>query len=254
MRFSWILPLALLIAPASGFADQAGRLDNAATVLHELRATPDKDVPSELWEKATCVAVIPSVKKAAFIVGGEYGRGVMSCREHGRWSAPMFLMLEKGSWGFQAGAESIDLVLLMMNRGGVDKLLANKVSLGADASAAAGPLGRSAHAATDAQMKAEILVLARAGGLRRRQSLGGRAEARHRCQQRGLRACRDAARHPVRHDGQATGRCDRIHERSDPEHTGIEVKGGSGFWVPGSVHRPRSGSTQPREPGARHRR
>jgi len=165
MRFSWILPLALLIAPASGFADQAGRLDNAATVLHELRATPDKDVPSELWEKATCVAVIPSVKKAAFIVGGEYGRGVMSCREHGRWSAPMFLMLEKGSWGFQAGAESIDLVLLMMNRGGVDKLLANKVSLGADASAAAGPLGRSAHAATDAQMKAEILSYSRAQGV-----------------------------------------------------------------------------------------
>ena len=165
MRWLAIVPAMLLLATAQSFADEAGRLSNAATVLQELRATPDKDVPNELWEKAACVAVIPSVKKAAFMFGGEYGRGVMSCHEGPKWSAPMFLKLEKGSWGFQAGAESIDLVLVFMNRGGVDKLLANKVSLGADASAAAGPVGRSAHAATDAQMKAEILSYSRAQGI-----------------------------------------------------------------------------------------
>lgn len=165
MRWIWIVPVMLLVGTVQSFADEAERLSNAATVLQELRATPDKDVPAELWEKAACVGVIPSVKKAAFMFGGEYGRGVMSCRQSGRWSAPMFLSLEKGSWGFQAGAESIDLVLVFMNRGGVDKLLANKVSLGADASAAAGPVGRSAHAATDAQMKAQILSYSRAQGV-----------------------------------------------------------------------------------------
>jgi lipid-binding SYLF domain-containing protein len=165
MRWMVIVPVMLLCAAAQSFADEAGRLHAAATVLQELRTTPDKDVPNDLWEKAECVAVIPNVKKAAFMVGGEYGRGVMSCRNHGRWSAPMFMRLEKGSWGFQAGAESIDVVLLVMNRGGVEKLLNNKVSLGADASAAAGPIGRSANAATDAQMKAEILSYSRAQGV-----------------------------------------------------------------------------------------
>jgi len=165
MRWMVLVPVMLLCGSVQSFADESGRLQNAATVLQELRGTPDKGVPSELWEKAECVAVIPNVKKAAFMIGGEYGRGVMSCRNQARWSAPMFLRLEKGSWGFQAGAESIDLVLLVMNRGGVDKLLNNKVSLGADASAAAGPVGRSAHAATDAQMKAEILSYSRAQGV-----------------------------------------------------------------------------------------
>jgi lipid-binding SYLF domain-containing protein len=160
-----MLPAMLLALPVSGSADEAGRLQNAATVLQELHATPDKDVPADLWEKADCVAVVPSVKKAAFIFGGEYGRGVMSCRNSGQWSAPMFLRLEKGSWGFQAGAESIDLVLVFMNRGGVDKLLSNKVSLGVDASAAAGPIGRNATASTDAQMKAQILSYSRAQGV-----------------------------------------------------------------------------------------
>ena len=152
MRRMLIVPVMLLLGVTQSFADEATRLSNAATVLRELRTTPDKDVPSELWEKAECVAVIPSVKKAAFVIGGEYGRGVMSCRERGRWSAPLFLQREKGSWGFQAGAESIDLVLLVMNRGGVDKLLQDKVSIGAAASAAAGPIGRSAHAATVAEL------------------------------------------------------------------------------------------------------
>jgi lipid-binding SYLF domain-containing protein len=165
MRWMWMVPVILLCGSAQSFADESGRLRNAATVLEELRATPDKDVPSDLWAKAECVAVIPSVKKAAFMIGGEYGRGAMSCRNEGRWSAPMFLQLEKGSWGLQIGGESIDLVLLVMNKGGVEKLLQDKVSLGADASVAGGPVGRSANASTDAQMKAQILSYSRAQGV-----------------------------------------------------------------------------------------
>jgi len=105
------------------------------------------------------------MKKAAFVVGGEYGSGVMSCRTTHAWSAPVFMQLAKGTWGLQIGAEQIDLVLLVMNRGGVDKLLQDKVSLGTDASVAGGPLGRTAAAATDAQMKAEMLSYSRTQGL-----------------------------------------------------------------------------------------
>jgi SH3 domain-containing YSC84-like protein 1 len=108
--------------------------------------------------------VIPSLKKAAFIIGGEYGAGVMSCRTKG-WSAPAFMQLAKGSWGFQIGAEEVDLVLLIMNQRGVDKLLQDKISLGADASVAAGPVGRSVAAATDGQMHAEMLSYSRSQGL-----------------------------------------------------------------------------------------
>jgi lipid-binding SYLF domain-containing protein len=141
------------------------RLNDAATVLREIHAVPDKDVPQDLWNKAACVAVIPGLKKAAFVVGGEYGKGLMSCRHAGAWSSPVFMELEKGSWGLQIGAQSIDLVLLIMNEHGVDKLLGNKVTLGADASVAAGPVGRNAAAATDAQLKAEILSYSRTQGL-----------------------------------------------------------------------------------------
>jgi len=132
---------------------------------HGVNRGPDKDIPQELWDKAACVIVVPNLKKAAFIVGGEFGKGLMSCRQNGGWSAPIFMEMEKGSWGLQIGAESVDLVLLAMNPGGVRKLLGNKVSLGADASVAGGPVGRSAHAATDAQLKAEILSWSRAQGL-----------------------------------------------------------------------------------------
>lgn len=144
---------------------QNKRIVEAATVLQEIRSAPDKDIPEDIWEKASCVAVIPSVKKAAFIVGGEYGKGLVSCRQGGRWSAPSFILLEKGSWGFQIGGESIDLVLLVMNDRGVDRLLQNKVALGAEASIAAGPVGRDARAMTDAQLKAEMLSYSRAQGL-----------------------------------------------------------------------------------------
>lgn len=140
---------------------EAARLTNAARVVREINQT----IPPDLWTRARCVAVVPDVKKAALVFGGEYGKGVMSCRTDDGWSAPVFLQLAKGSWGFQAGAEQVDLVLLVMNESGVQKLLRNKVSLGADASVAAGPVGRQGHVGTDAQLTAEILSYSRAQGL-----------------------------------------------------------------------------------------
>jgi len=144
---------------------EAKRLQDAADVIQELHATPDKDVPQELWQRAECIAVIPNVKKAAFVFGGEYGKGVLSCRKAGAWTPPAFMMLAKGSVGFQIGGQSTDLVLLVMNDNGVKHLLEDKVALGAEASLAAGPVGRDARAMTDAQLKAEILSYSRAQGL-----------------------------------------------------------------------------------------
>jgi SH3 domain-containing YSC84-like protein 1 len=160
------LMLILTVRVSAEITDkQKSRLDESAMVLTEIHAAPDKDIPQELWERATCVIVIPSVKKAAFVFGGEYGKGLMSCRKGGTWSAPLFMQLQKGSWGLQIGAQSIDLVLLVNNERGMKKLLGNKVTLGAEASVAAGPVGRDARAATDAQMHAEILSYSRAQGL-----------------------------------------------------------------------------------------
>jgi SH3 domain-containing YSC84-like protein 1 len=144
---------------------EASRVQEAAIVLKEIHGVPDKDIPQDLWDRAACVMVVPGLKKAAFIVGGEYGKGLMSCRHNGDWSAPIFMQVGKGSWGLQIGAQSIDLVLLVMNTNGMEKMLRNKVSLGAEASVAAGPVGRDARAATDAQMKAEVLSYSRTQGL-----------------------------------------------------------------------------------------
>jgi SH3 domain-containing YSC84-like protein 1 len=158
-----------IIAAASAVASistaEKNRLNEASAIVADLRANVEKGIPDDIWSKAECVVVIPDMKKAAFIFGGEYGRGVMSCRNGNVWSAPVFMQLAKGSWGFQAGAEEIDLVLLVMNRGGAEKLLSNNVSLGVDASVAAGPVGRAASASTDAALKAEILAYSRAHGL-----------------------------------------------------------------------------------------
>jgi SH3 domain-containing YSC84-like protein 1 len=140
---------------------EAARLASAARVVQDIQAT----IPQEYWNRARCVAVIPDLKKAAFIVGGEYGKGVMSCRAGDGWSAPVFVQLAKGSWGFQAGAEQVDVVMLVMNESGVQKLLENKVTLGADASVAAGPIGRQGQVATDVLLKAEIISYSRAQGL-----------------------------------------------------------------------------------------
>ena len=120
---AWITALIVVIAGHSATAVFAGalsakeskRIQEAAAVLKEIHAVPDKDIPDDLWSKAECVIVVPGLKKAAFVVGGEYGNGLMSCRQSGRWSAPVFMQVGKGSWGLQIGAQSIDLVLLVMN-------------------------------------------------------------------------------------------------------------------------------------------
>jgi lipid-binding SYLF domain-containing protein len=144
---------------------ESKRLGEASTVLSELRSTPEKGIPDNIWNSAECVMVFPSVKKAAFIVGGEYGKGVASCRGTTGWSAPLFMQIQKGSFGAQVGAQEADLVLLVMNKGGMEKLVQDKVSLGAGASIAAGPVGRDAQAATDVKLRAEILSYSRARGV-----------------------------------------------------------------------------------------
>jgi lipid-binding SYLF domain-containing protein len=161
-----VVSVLLFGAPsAEAPVDLAKRMVASATVLTEIRATPDRDVPRALWNTASCVIVVPGLKKAAFVFGGEYGKGLMSCRTGSGWSAPVSMRIEKGSWGAQIGAQSIDLVLIVMNDKGVQKLLGNKVTLGAEASVAAGPVGRDARAATDVQMQAEILSYSRTQGL-----------------------------------------------------------------------------------------
>jgi lipid-binding SYLF domain-containing protein len=161
--------LAVLLVAATTFAelskDEIKRLNQSTAVLAAIRNAPDKGIPEEIWSKAECVLVIPSLKKAGFIVGGEHGSGVLSCRQAKQWGAPIFMELTKASFGLQAGVQATELVLMVMNRGGVEKLLSNKVTLGADASVAAGPVGRSASAATDAQMTAEMLSYSRSKGL-----------------------------------------------------------------------------------------
>jgi lipid-binding SYLF domain-containing protein len=151
----------VMITAGTALASEASRLTAAATAVREIKS----EIPQEYWSRARCVMVIPELKKAAFIIGGEYGKGVMSCRAGEQWSAPVFMQIAKGSWGFQAGAEQADLVLLVMNESGVQKLLKNKVNLGADASVAAGPLGRRGGVSTDAVVTAEILSYSRSKGL-----------------------------------------------------------------------------------------
>jgi len=173
---SWkaVLMGALLIAP-SAFArgdanakDETKRLENAGTVMDEVLNVPD-DIPQDLLNKARCVVVMPSVVKAAFIVGGSYGRGTMVCRTgkgfNGPWGAPAMYALEGGSVGLQAGGEATDFVILVMNNRGMESLLHSKVRLGADATIAAGPKGRTASADTDAYMRAEMLSYSRARGV-----------------------------------------------------------------------------------------
>jgi len=153
--------LGVALTAAEITPSQTARLAAAAGIVQNI----ESGIPANYWSKARCVAVIPDLKKAAFIVGGEYGRGVMSCRTGDAWSAPMFIQLAKGSWGFQMGAEEIDVVLLVMNEEGVQKLLDNKITLGADASVAAGPVGRREQVDTDAALTAEIVSYSSARGL-----------------------------------------------------------------------------------------
>lgn len=148
-------------------ADAVARIHEAARVFDEVMGTPEKGVPQELLNKSYCVGIVPSVKKAGFIVGARYGKGVIMCRgkEGQGWTGPSTIRIEGGSFGLQIGATAIDLVFLIMNDRCVDKLIQSKFTVGADATAAAGPVGRDAQAQTDAQMHAEILSYSRSRGL-----------------------------------------------------------------------------------------
>jgi len=145
--------------------DQIEQSQKASTVFTEIMNTPDKGIPQDLLAKAKCVAVFPNVLKAGFVVGGRGGRGVASCRNVGGWSSPAFFNLGGGSFGLQIGVQSTDFVLLFMNEKGMNSLLSDKLNVGADASAAAGPVGRQAGASTDAKLNAEILSYSRSKGL-----------------------------------------------------------------------------------------
>ena len=140
------------------------RLDHAGRVLHEIMAAPDSGIPEEVLEHAKCVAVVPHLLKGGFVFGGENGRGVATCRTADGWSAPVFFAITGGSWGLQIGIEGVDLVMIIQDERGMKQLLSSKFQLGADASAAAGPVGRHASADTDWKMDAEILTYSRARG------------------------------------------------------------------------------------------
>jgi len=169
MKTVYFFTAATVLFSTAAFADlstnELERVQKATEVVAALREAPDRGIPEDLWGKAECVIVMPSVKKAAFGIGGEFGKGVMSCRQGGAWSAPVFMELGKGSIGFQIGAQATDLVLLVMNRQGINRMLDDHVTLGTDASVAAGPVGRTGAAATDHKFTAEVLSYSRSKGL-----------------------------------------------------------------------------------------
>ena len=160
-----VISFSTLSLHAQKMSDLTGRLSSASTVIREIEHTPDGGIPDFIVSKANCIAVIPSVKKAAFIVGASYGQGVVTCRTPKGWSAPVFIRLAGGSFGFQIGGQATDLILVSVNDKGFEDLLHSKFKIGADASAAAGPVGRNAAASTDILLSAELLTYSRAKGI-----------------------------------------------------------------------------------------
>src|SRR3984893_11264124 len=163
-----VLVTALALTPLLAMDKESGkRLNESAAVFSEVMATPDKGIPQEMLENAHCIVIVPGLKTAAFLVGAKYGKGYLSCRnkDAAGWSAPGTVRIEGGSVGFQIGGAATDLIMLVMNERGMDKLLSNKFTLGAEGSVAAGPVGRTATAQTDAQMHAEILSWSRSQGI-----------------------------------------------------------------------------------------
>jgi len=160
-----ILSLATLSFAASAREDATDRLDRSTTVLHEIMGMPDKGIPEEVLEHAKCVAVIPHMVKGGFVFGAKGGKGVATCRTSEGWSAPAFITISGGSWGLQIGVEAVDVVLIIQNDKGMQRLLSSNFQVGADASAAAGPVGRHAEAGTDWKMDTEILTYSRARGV-----------------------------------------------------------------------------------------
>ena len=213
--------LSFCAAGAAAQGKEEDRLRESATVLREVLGMPD-GIPKDLLDRAECVIVFPSVKKFAIGVGGSYGRGVMTCRTgeafDGQWSAPALMALEGGSIGLQLGGQETDYVLLVMNERGAGSVLSSKVKLGADASAAAGPKGRTAGASTDAAMRAEILTYSRSRGLFAGVSLEGSTlrsdgDANERVYGRSINA-RDLVRGGVKPPAAGKGLIDLLNEQS----------------------------------------
>jgi lipid-binding SYLF domain-containing protein len=160
-----MLSLGTLCWADSAREDATERLGNATTVLHEIMGMPDKGIPEEVLEHAKCVAVVPHMLKGGFVFGGKGGKGVATCRTANGWSAPAFITISGGNWGLQIGVEAVDLVMIIQNEKGMQKLLESNFHVGADASAAAGPVGRHAEAGTNWKMDTEILTYSRAKGV-----------------------------------------------------------------------------------------
>ena len=164
MLFLAILSLGSFCWAGSAREDATDRLNNATAVMHEIMGMPDKGIPEEVLEHAKCIAVIPHMVKGGFIFGGKGGKGVATCHTANGWSAPAFITISGGNWGLQIGVEAVDVVMIIQNEKGMQKLLSSNFHLGADASAAAGPVGRHAEAGTDWKMDTEILTYSRAKG------------------------------------------------------------------------------------------
>jgi lipid-binding SYLF domain-containing protein len=179
MKKFLLLALIITLGSLSFAADEdtkaSERMQAAAEVLTDIQGAPDKGIPQEVLGSAECVAVVPSMLKGGFIVGAKYGRGLASCRTEKGWSAPAFFVVTGGSFGFQIGGQAVDLVMLIMNKDGMRHLLTSEFALGADASVAAGPVGRHAEGNTDWKMRAEVLTYSRARGLFAGVSLNGAA-------------------------------------------------------------------------------
>jgi len=170
MKKSFLAFLLIAATPLCTFAasdrvDLNERLEKATLVIEEIMKTPDRDIPDSVMRNAMCVAVIPRMKKGAFVVGAQYGQGVVTCRTHMGWSAPVFIRAAGGSYGFQIGGQATDVVLVAVNEKGMQDLLKDKFKIGADASATAGPVGRDAQASTDIKLGAELLTYSRSKGL-----------------------------------------------------------------------------------------
>jgi SH3 domain-containing YSC84-like protein 1 len=175
-RLLWVVGIVFacsLVCAGQAGAQVNARLETTVAVFDEITTMADKSVPDDLLKKAECIAVVPGLKKGAFVVGAKYGRGFVSCRKDGVWSAPAAIVIKGGSFGYQIGGAETDVMLAIMNKRGVDRLLSSKFTLGADASIAAGPIGRTASAETDAKMTAEILSWSRTRGVFAGVSLGG---------------------------------------------------------------------------------
>jgi lipid-binding SYLF domain-containing protein len=167
--FACLFVLTTLIQNSAGQgskAEERDRAQKAAAAFQEVMSAPDQGVPQELLDRAHCVAVFPSVKKGGFIVGGQYGKGLISCRRaQGSWGSPAYFTIGGGSFGLQIGGQAVDLVLLVMNKEGVDGILQDKFEIGAGAAVSAGPVGRNTHVATDALLKSQIVSYSRSRGL-----------------------------------------------------------------------------------------